>query len=818
MKKLRFFLPIILVFLGLNFPLFAQSLSSSDLYHELLKLEETKRVLYVAAHPDDENTRLIAYLANETKARVAYLSLTRGDGGQNLIGPELGIGLGQIRTQELLQARMTDGGVQYFTRAKDFGYSKNPSETLQNWNKETILSDVVWVIRKFQPDIIITRFNTIPGVTHGHHTTSAILAEEAFAISGDPNAFPEQLEYVKPWSAKRIFWNAYNFRGEFEAQEGEVYHEFPTGDYNPVLGQTYNQMAANSRTMHKSQGFGSTAYIGASNDHIQFIAGEKFEQGPFEGVKNRWDHFENGKATELLINDLIQNFDFRSPANNLSALLKIREQINQMEGSDLWIKEKKESINDIVLKVIGSKIEFVTNQEVAFPGASVSTDLVINSPGNTAINILGVEVLGEKVEVEGGGSSANEPFRQDINLTIPEGFDFTQPYWLENYEDGPMYPVGDQQMIGKPFNDASIQATLNLEIEGQLLTISTPLVYKFNDPVDGEVNQPFIITPSIDLELSKKVLFGINEKRPQVTVFVNFRDKIVDGVLSFAGLDSSEYRILESEDLVGRKQRRYQVEFVSDQVGKRRILATYTTSSGSFDQTLNRITYKHIPNLTFFTSASIDWIQADWEISGGKIGYVPGAGDEVSEVLEALGYEVTMLGDSDFDLDNLAQFKAIIMGIRAYNTNAQAAANQQALMGYVLSGGNMIVQYNTTGRLLTNQLGPYPFSLTRDRVSVETAPVEADYTHPILAGPNKISPNDFEGWVQERGLYFAGSLDEEYSTPLYMNDPGEDTQTGSLIHAAYGKGNYVYTGLSFFRQLPAGVPGAVKLFVNLIEQ
>lgn len=818
MKKLRFFLPIILVFLGLNFPLFAQSLSSSDLYHELLKLEETKRVLYVAAHPDDENTRLIAYLANETKARVAYLSLTRGDGGQNLIGPELGIGLGQIRTQELLQARMTDGGVQYFTRAKDFGYSKNPSETLQNWNKETILSDVVWVIRKFQPDIIITRFNTIPGVTHGHHTTSAILAEEAFAISGDPNAFPEQLEYVKPWSAKRIFWNAYNFRGEFEAQEGEVYHEFPTGDYNPVLGQTYNQMAANSRTMHKSQGFGSTAYIGASNDHIQFIAGEKFEQGPFEGVKNRWDHFENGKATELLINDLIQNFDFRSPANNLSALLKIREQINQMEGSDLWIQEKKESINDIVLKVIGSKIEFVTNQEVAFPGASVSTDLVINSPGNTAINILGVEVLGEKVEVEGGGSSANEPFRQDINLTIPEGFDFTQPYWLENYEDGPMYPVGDQQMIGKPFNDASIQATLNLEIEGQLLTISTPLVYKFNDPVDGEVNQPFIITPSIDLELSKKVLFGINEKRPQVTVFVNFRDKIVDGVLSFAGLDSSEYRILESEDLVGRKQRRYQVEFVSDQVGKRRILATYTTSSGSFDQTLNRITYKHIPNLTFFTSASIDWIQADWEISGGKIGYVPGAGDEVSEVLEALGYEVTMLGDSDFDLDNLAQFKAIIMGIRAYNTNAQAAANQQALMGYVLSGGNMIVQYNTTGRLLTNQLGPYPFSLTRDRVSVETAPVEADYTHPILAGPNKISPNDFEGWVQERGLYFAGSLDEEYSTPLYMNDPGEDTQTGSLIHAAYGKGNYVYTGLSFFRQLPAGVPGAVKLFVNLIEQ
>ncbi|OYX22523.1 MAG: LmbE family protein, partial [Algoriphagus sp. 32-45-6] len=249
----------------------AQSIPSSEFYHQLLRLRETKRVLYVAAHPDDENTRLIAYLTHGEHAEVAYLSLTRGDGGQNLIGKELGVELGQIRTQELIKARETDGGRQFFTRAMDFGFSKNPTETLQNWDKEKVLADVVWAIRRFQPDIIITRFNTIPGVTHGHHTISAILAGEAFKIAGDPNYYPEQLAYVKPWSPKRIFFNAYNFRGEFEPEEGKKYHAFEVGGYNPLLGQTYHQISADSRTMHKSQGFGATAGTGLAKDYIEQV-------------------------------------------------------------------------------------------------------------------------------------------------------------------------------------------------------------------------------------------------------------------------------------------------------------------------------------------------------------------------------------------------------------------------------------------------------------------------------------------------------------------------------------------------------------------
>lgn len=809
---------VLALIFGLHLPLLSQSLPSSSIYHELLKLRETKRVLYVAAHPDDENTRLIAYLANETKAQVAYLSLTRGDGGQNLIGPELGIGLGQIRTQELLKARETDGGRQFFTRAKDFGYSKNPDETLQNWDRETILSDVVWVVRKFRPDIIITRFNTIPGVTHGHHTTSAILAEEAFSLAGDPSAFPEQLQYVEPWSPKRIFWNAYNFRGEFQPEEGQIYYEFPTGDFNPLLGETYSQIAADSRTMHKSQGFGSTAGIGKAVDHIQFIKGESFNTSPFDGVNDRWDSFEAGREAKELIIRLIKNFDFITPSSNLSDLVKIKAKIDQLPEELVWVQEKQKQINSLILEILGVEIEFNSDQESIFPGALLQGEIIVNNPAESNLTISSIQVFSKEYLETPSASKNNEPFRKNLEIELSKDFPYSQPYWLNGDVDKPMYTMPDQQIIGKPFNDPSLYAELKLELEGTEMDIQVPLNYKFNDPVDGEVKEPVAVVPSVDLELSKQVIFGVGDTKPIVTVWVNFRDKIEDGVLFFDELNEAEFRILESEDIPGQKRRRYEVEFLSNEFGKRKIKAIYRTNSGDFDLITNRINYKHIPHLTYFSPATIEWIQADWKISKKPIGYIPGAGDEIPEVLESLGYPVSVITDGDYDLNYLSQFQAIVVGIRAYNTNEELAANQQVLMGYVRAGGNLIVQYNTTGRLLTNQLGPYPFSITRDRVSVENAPVMANFDHPILSYPNQINPSDFEGWVQERGLYFAGQLDSAYETPLVMNDPGEDPSNGSLIYAKYGEGNFIYTGLSFFRELPVGVPGAVKLFINLLEQ
>jgi LmbE family N-acetylglucosaminyl deacetylase len=798
---------------------FAQSIPSSQIYHQLLQLNETKRVLYVAAHPDDENTRLIAYLANGIHAEVAYLSLTRGDGGQNLIGKELGIELGQIRTQELIKARETDGGRQFFTRAMDFGYSKNPIETLTNWEKEKVLADVVWVIRKFQPDIIITRFNTIPGVTHGHHTTSAILAGEAFKLSGKSEAFPEQLAWVKPWQAKRIFFNAYNFQGEFQPEEGNKYHVFQVGGYDPLLGETYHQIAADSRTMHKSQGFGATAGTGDAKDFIQLVDGEDYTSGPFDGVADRWETIKGGKEIKLSIAQLISKFDFVKPEKNIPGLLALRASLLALKSEEAWVKEKIIKLDQAIYNSMGLEFEFNVRKEIGFPGESMNAELVLNNPSQVGVKGISFktdEVLFNSIEEE---LKDNKTQRIPVKIKIPVGASYSQPYWLENPIDGALYDVRNQNQIGLPFNDVTTSGDLSFSIGDQKFFVSVPLKYKFNDPVDGEVKQPFVIVPEVDLTVSKENVFLVSGADPTLVVTVSFRDQYLEGELSFEGLDSTQYRILTVEDLPLQKRRVYKVAFLPNGEGRKTVTARFTTPDGkNYNQLSKSISYKHIPNLTYFSPASFNLIQADWKLSGEKIGYIPGAGDDVPGVLSSLGYKVTLIGPEDYSVDYLSQFKAIVIGIRAYNTNEMLAANQQVLMGYVRTGGNLIVQYNTSSPLLTSQLGPYPFTIGRDRVAVQNSPVIADWKSPVLSSPNQLNEQDLTGWVQERGLYFAAAIDPNYQTPFTMQDPDEPASNGSLIVGKYGNGTFVYTGISFFRQLPAGVPGAIKLFINLIEQ
>lgn len=816
--KLQRSLVLVFFCLGSAF-LKAQSIPSSKIYHQLLQLKETKRVLYIAAHPDDENTRMIAYLVNGEHSQVAYLSLTRGDGGQNLIGKELGIELGQIRTQELIKARETDGGQQFFTRAMDFGYTKNPNETFQNWDKEKVLADVVWVIRSFRPDIIITRFNTIPGITHGQHTASAILAEEAFDLAGNPAAFPEQLKLVKTWQPKRIFFNAYNFGGEFTPEAGKVYHVFPVGEFDGVLGESYSQIAADSRTMHKSQGFGSTASIGEAKDFIQFLKGEKYTENPFEGVTNRWNEVDGGKATETAIEKAIQEFDFKIPSANVSNLLQIRKNLTALKSTENWVEEKLHRIDNLIFLAIGLEAEWNVKSELGFNGQEITTELIVNNPSGIPLKSGSMNLFGSKSPSSIAEIKSNQPVRIPIKFTLPEDFPLSQPYWLKEPIDGSLYSVKNQEDIGKPFKSNQPKGDFSFELDGQQFTIPLALNYKFNDQVDGEVKQPFTIVPEIDLTVSKENIFLISGAEPTLTVTVNFRNQILDGNLDFEGLDSTQYRILMIEDNAFQKKRVFQVEFLPNGAGKKVVTARYTTDSGkSFDLITHRISYKHIPNLTYSTPASFNLIQADWNLSGAKIGYIPGAGDDVSAVLSALGYQVTLIGPGDYSIEYLSRFKAIVVGIRAYNINGELSSNQQSLMGYVRSGGNVIVQYNTNSPLLTNQLGPFPFTIGRDRVTVQGSAVKADWLHPVLSTPNKISEVDFEDWVQERGLYFATEVAEQYSAPLEMKDPEEPSSKGALIYAKFGEGTYVYTGISFFRQLPAGVPGAIKLFVNLIEQ
>ena len=807
---------LLLMLIGL--PTRSQSLPSSQLFHGLLQLRETKRVLYVAAHPDDENTRMIAYLANGEHAEVAYLSLTRGDGGQNLIGKELGIELGQIRTQELIKARGVDGGKQYFTRAMDFGYSKDPSETFQNWDKEKVLADVVWAIRSFQPDIIITRFNTTPGITHGHHTTSAILAGEAFVLSGDAKAFPEQLVFVQPWQAKRLFFNAYNFRGEFEPEAGKGYFAMEVGGYNPLLGKTYHQLAADSRTMHKSQGFGSTAGTGNAKDYLEQVGGEAYVSSPFEDLTSRWEQIPGGKEIEADMNKLIGSFNFSQPDEYLPQLLALRKSMIALTSSAPWVNEKVEKLDKLIFQVMGLKIEFLATKELGYPGEQMSTELLLTNPSKTVISDISLQVY--DTYFLGKNAAGNEPIRMSIPLQLKANEALSQPYWLIKPVENALFQVASQQKIGLPYELPKVGGDLSFTIGGESFSLAIPLEYKYNDPVEGEIKQPFTVVPEVDLSLSKEVLFLVDGADASATVTVNFRNTLLEGSLVFEGLTSDQYSIVGVEELPAQKQRSYKVTFLRDKKeGQKVVRARFTTTSGQvFDQTIQTIAYKHIPNLTYFIPTTLTLIQADWKVSGEKVGYLAGAGDEVPEVLSALGYEVSFLGKDDFRLTNLSQFKAIVVGIRAYNTNEDLAVQQPVLMDYVKAGGNLIVQYNTSTPLVTKALGPYPFVIGRDRVTVEGSPVIFDETSPLFSIPNRINQKDFEGWMQERGLYFAAQIDERYQSPLTLQDPGEQPSTGGLITAKFGAGTYVYTGLSFFRQLPAGVPGAIKLFINLIEQ
>lgn len=798
---------------------FAQHLPSSALYHELLRFEETKRVLYIAAHPDDENTRLIAYLANAENAQVAYLSLTRGDGGQNLIGKELGIELGMIRTNELLKARETDGGRQLFSRALDFGFSKNPDETFNNWDREKLLSDVIWIIRNYQPDIIINRFNTIPGTTHGHHTSSAILSVEAFTKAADASVFSEQLNYTKPWQAKRIFWNAYQWGGQYEPEEGKVYHEFEVGEINPFLGDTYSQIAANSRTMHKSQGFGSTAQVGKASDFIEMIDGESFELHPFEGIENRWMHLRQGTAIAEAIQKAVKEFDFLKPESNLENLLGIKLLLQSEDSQETWFQEKKEHLDQLILDILGVKAEFIIKKEIGYPGEKINVEFVFNNPSASPIQLknFGSEVFSENLNVE---AKNNEPVRKSMDIFIPKDYPVSQPFWLENPLDNSLFGITEQKKIGPPVNGPNVYGMLDMSVSGYPISVQVPLEFKYNDQVDGEVKQPFTLVPEVNVSLDKNNVFLIPGADDKLEVEVSFRDRILQGKLEVIGLEQNQFEIFDPEIDERRKRLIYTIQFKDSDAEKKSLQIRYLAEDGrSFNQDTKRIIYKHIPNLTYFTHTDLNLVKMDLKISGQKIGYIPGAGDDLPDFLRSLGYEVSILEESDLSvLSRLKDFKTVIVGIRAFNVNQSLASNMDKLMEYVNGGGNMIVQYNTASPLLTRELGPFPFNISRDRVTVEGSPVKADFKHALMSSPNQVQEKDFDGWVQERGLYFVSDWDEQYDAPLIMQDPGENASKGSLIHAKYGKGTYTYSGISWFRQLPAGVPGAVKIFVNLIEQ
>ncbi|MDP1802166.1 MAG: PIG-L family deacetylase [Bacteroidota bacterium] len=807
--------------------LFSQTnvqLNSSEIIQHLKKLNTVGSVLYIAAHPDDENTRLLGYLANEKKLRTGYLSLTRGDGGQNLIGKEQGELLGLIRTQELLAARRTDGAEQFFTRANDFGYSKNPEETFTFWNKDSILADVVLTIRKFKPDVIICRFPTTGEGGHGHHTASAILAVEAFDAAADPKRFPEQLKYTEVWQAKRVFWNTFNFGGANTTASNQT--KIDVGVFNPLLGKGYGEIAAESRSMHKSQGFGSAKQRGSNIEFFKLLKGDSVKADLFEGVNTNWTRLKGTEKIQKLIDDCIKKFNSQAPEASVPEIVNIYKQLQLLEEKDktiaYWKKHKTKETENLLLACSGLWLEAYASDYIGIPGQETQLFVqVVNRNKNEVklnkINYLQTDTTTSLI------LKPNELYTFKRKEKISADLAFSNPYWLNEKHDVGIYTVKNPVLIGKPQNDAAQKIIFDVTILDLNLKISRDLVYKYTDPVKGEVYRPFEILPPVTVNISEKVFVFSDALAKTIQLTVKANQANFEGVLKLKA--SSGWNITLKDPNIKLKNKNDEVVIdaivTPDKTAKDgKLEASITVNNNTFNKSIKRIEYDHIPYQFILSDAEAGLVNVDLKKQGTNIGYIPGAGDDVPASLKQIGYNVTMLTDEILLNEDLSKYNAIVTGIRAYNTNERLQIHYNKLMDYVKNGGNLIVQYNTNSRIgpVKANIGPYPFTISRDRVTDEKAEMKfSSEKHSVLNFPNQITAKDFDGWIQERGIYFASEIDKQYETIFSIKDPNEKASDGSLIIGKYGKGNFVYTGLVFFRELPAGIPGAYRLFVNLLS-
>ncbi|MES2800821.1 MAG: PIG-L family deacetylase [Bacteroidota bacterium] len=820
--------PTILFALLFATQLFAQTspeLNSAEILQGIKKLNTVGSVLYVAAHPDDENTRLLAYLANEKKMRTGYLSLTRGDGGQNLIGKEQGEALGLIRTQELLAARRIDGAEQFFTRANDFGFSKNPEETLTIWDKEAVLADVVLAIRRFKPDVIICRFPTTGEGGHGHHTASTILALEAFDLAADPTKFPEQLNEVTVWQAKRIFWNTFNFGSTNTTAEDQL--KLDVGAFNPLLGLSYGEVAANSRSMHKSQGFGSAKQRGENIEYFKLLKGSESGNDLFNGIKLNWSRFTATITIAELSELCVKGFDPQHPQKSLPLLKQLHEKLQPMATDDAeviyWKQHKLQLCTDLILQCAGLWMEATAADFSVAPGSELNITAQIIARNGAPVNLKSIDFLHQNNKIMDLNLSTNKLESINQKETLSPTTSYSEPYWLAQTHSIGMYTVNDSQLIGTPQNTNGPKVTFHLNIDGIELSIERLIEFKATDPVKGEVYRPLEVLPPVTVNLSDQV-FVFNASTPKSVSFtVQANQEKVNGQLKVQVPVGWKIEIENATINLAKKgdEQLVKATLTPEKLAKDGELSVSIDMNGTLhNKSITRIEYDHIPFQFFLTEAKAKLVFVNLKKKGNKIAYIEGAGDNVATCLQQVGYEVTMLTDELLMQGDLSQYTSIVTGIRAYNTNDRMPIYYDKLMAYVKQGGNLVVQYNTNNRIapMEKKIGPYPFKITRDRVTLDTAKVEfTNPQHPVLNFPNVITQQDFDGWVQERGIYFAAEWDSNYQTVLSINDPGEAANQGSLIVGKYGKGNFVYTGLVFFRELPAGVPGAYRLFVNLLS-
>ena len=817
MRKLLF-LPAAL---GISFAAIAQQVhpeNSATIYHELLRLDHLANVLYLAAHPDDENTGLLTWLEKEENVNAAYLAVTRGDGGQNILGSEQGPALGLIRTHELLEARKIDGAQQFFTRAIDFGYSKSSNETFQHWNEKLLTGDVTWVFRKFRPDVVICRFPPTAQAGHGQHSGSTILAEDAFTDSGDPDKYPDQLKYYPVWKPKRLLWNTFRF-GSFNTTSEDQF-KVAVGQYSPLLGMGYGELAGIVRSEHKSQGAGTPSVPGEREEYFSLLDGAPLSHSLFDGIDITWGRVSRKDIGDA-VDEVIKNYDFLHPDASVPALLEIREKIGTVKN-DFWRKEKMAEIDKIILDCTGFMAEMVTNTPEATAGMSLPFTLNVIARSSLPMQIRSIRWLNNT-------APANEKINDDevhsfnATVTIPENTPVTQPYWLAKPEmDDAHYSISVDTLRGLPEAPDDLAGHVMIEIGGQPFDVKVPLSYKTVDQEKGTVVVPLRIVPDVTLDFGETLLITQPDGSISTNLRLHANSRITDGSLSFNSeknlLNIDHINLSSGEDTIvsvkipSGKLTGYSADgFVLDAILK--------AGKKSYDRTEHIIRYSHIPTLQYFTPSSVKVLKNDWKCTAKNIGYVPGAGDHMLKFLELAGFNVKVLTSEDFsNWQKLAGFDAIVTEVRALNVESKMGQWMPVLLRYVENGGTLIMQYNRTRPITSDVIGPYPITLSNERVTDENADVKfIDPSQRLLNYPNKITEADFNGWVQERGLNFPSRWDSHYIPVFKMNDAGESPLEGATLYTTYGKGKYIYTSLSLFRQLPAGNKGAVRLLMNMLS-
>jgi LmbE family N-acetylglucosaminyl deacetylase len=818
--------------------------------YSLAKLNVLGSVLLIGAHPDDENNAVLAYCSRGLKLRTGYLSCTRGEGGQNLLGPEQGALLGVLRTQELLAARRDDGGEQYFTRAIDFGFTTSAQESFDKWGRDRTLADIVWVIRQQQPDVIILSFSGTASDGHGHHQASAILGREAFDAAADPSRFPEQLKYVKPWRARRLLRSRFAplnppppgapGAGRGPGRGPDPFPNQPvltleTGGFDSVIGRSDREISVISRNEHRSQGQGATIVYGTSESLLSFVAGEMPQKNVMDGIDTSWNRVPGAGRTGDLLARAQREFDDLHPETTVATLLEARPAIaNLARDGQQWARWKLDEIDQTIALCAGLRTEAQADAAAFVPGSTAKISLTALNRSPLPITLAGVHLSGwDNVDapVKNKPLEYNKADVSTVSMAISPKQPYTQPFWLKEPHAPGSYNIPDQTLIGRADILPEVTARFDFVLNGSLFSITEALHYRGADPSRGEYIRPVVVEPPISIDLpAENLVFPSGAAR--------------DFSLQIRALSANQTGGVHLETPSGWKVTPENAPFQLKEAGAAQEIRFHLTPpaipvSGRFkvvakagtveiSNSVDVIPYSHIPAQTVMTPATGKLSATPLKVLAKRVGYVMGSSDKVPEALRQMGCQVDLLDDKDLASGNLSVYDAIVTGVRAYSVRADLRAAQQRLLDYTTNGGTLVVQYNNgaDARIspavaeALDHLGPYPFTFGRDdaRVTDEDAPVKVLLPNsPLLNIPNKITAADFTGWVQERGLYFSNKWDPKYETPIETHDKGNPELPGGILYTRYGKGAYIFTAYSWFRELPGGVPGAYRIFANLIS-